>query len=87
VPPAIALMLATDPLDATAEATRPGTPQEPPSLQRGWFVALQTWFLQGRGRSRIALKSYHRLLAGSAADFPDSLRCFRLVSGGLLPCS
>ena len=26
-------MLATDPFDATAVATRPGTPQLPPSLQ------------------------------------------------------
>jgi hypothetical protein len=33
VPPAIALTLATDQFDDTADATSPGTPQLPPSSQ------------------------------------------------------
>ena len=33
VPPAMALTLATEPLDESAVATRPGTPHEPPSSQ------------------------------------------------------
>src|SRR5262245_24504872 len=33
LPLAMALTLATDPFDATAVATRPGTPHEPPSAQ------------------------------------------------------
>ena len=33
VPPSMALMLATEPLADSAEATSPGTPHEPPSSQ------------------------------------------------------